>query len=69
MIKITITSIKADTSYVFESLGYKPGETAYYVIRESGKRISLYYKTELEALQDAWSKVKEYGLTLVEPWC
>lgn len=68
MIKITITTIKADSSKVMELAGFEPGETAYYVIRESGKRISLYYHTELDALKDAWTKVQEYGLTLVEPW-
>lgn len=68
MIKITITSVKADSSFVKVHAGFVVGDTAYYVIRESGKRISVYYYTELDALQDAWSKVKHYGLTLVEPW-
>lgn len=68
MIKITITSIKVDSSFVEEHAGFVEGDTAYYVIRESGKRISVYYDTELDALEDAWSKVKHYGLTLVEPW-
>ena len=68
MIKITITSTKVDSSFVEENAGFVVGDTAYYVIRESGKRISVYYNTELDALEDAWSKVKQYGLTLVEPW-
>lgn len=68
MIRITITSIKVDSSFVKEHAGFVEGDTAYYVIRESGKCISVYYNTELDALEDAWSKVKHYGLTLVEPW-
>ena len=68
MIKITITSVKVDSSFVKGYAGFVEGDTAYYVIRESGKRLSVYYNTELDALEDAWSKVKHYGLTLVEPW-
>lgn len=68
MIKITITSIKVDSPFANEHAGFYEGDTAYYVIRESGKRISVYYNTELDALEDAWSKVKHYGLILVEPW-
>jgi hypothetical protein len=68
MIKITIASVKVDSSFVEEYGGVVSGDTAYCVIRESGKRISIYYDTELDALEDAWSKVKHYGLTLVEPW-
>lgn len=68
MIRITITSVKVDSSFVKEHAGFEVGDTAYYVIRESGKRLSVYYNTELDALEDAWSKVKHYGLTLVEPW-
>lgn len=68
MIKITITSVKVDSSFVEKYAGFVEGDTAYYVIRESGKRLSVYYNTELDALEDAWSKVKQYGLTLVEPW-
>ena len=68
MIKITITSVKVDSSFEKEHAGFAVGDTAYYVIRESGKRLSVYYNTELDALEDAWSKVKHYGLTLVEPW-
>lgn len=68
MIKITITSVKVDSSFVKVYTDFVEGDTAYYVIRESGKRLSVYYNTELDALEDAWSKVKQYGLTLVEPW-
>lgn len=68
MIKITIASVKVDDSFLEENGGVVSGNTAYYVIRESGKRLSVYYDTELDALEDAWSKVKHYGLTLVEPW-
>lgn len=68
MIKITITSVKVDSSFVEEHAGFAVGDTAYYVIRESGKRISGYYDTEHYALEDAWCKVKKFGLTLVEPW-
>lgn len=68
MIKITIASVKVDASFEKEYAGFVVGDTAYYVIRESGKRLSVYYDTELDALEDAWSKVKHYGLTLVEPW-
>ena len=68
MIKITITSSTVDSSFVKEHAGFEVGETAYYVIRESGKRLSLFYSTELDALEVAWSLVKHYGLTLVEPW-
>ena len=68
MIKITIASVKVDSSFLEEHGGVVSGNTAYYVIRESGKRLSVYYDTELDALEDAWRKVKQYGLTLVEPW-
>lgn len=68
MIKITITSVKADSSFVEEHAAFVVGDTAYYVIRESGVRLSLFYDTELEALEAAWALVKRYGLTLVEPW-
>ena len=44
------------------------GETAYYVIRESGKRLSVFFDKEDDAVLCAWSMVKHYGLTLVEPW-
>jgi hypothetical protein len=68
MIKITITSIKVDSSFVEENTGFVKGDTAYYVIRESGKRISSYFFYEHDALVCAWQLVKQYGLTLVEPW-
>ena len=68
MIKITIASRKVDSSFVEEYGGVVSSDTAYYVMRESGKRLSVYYDTELDALEDAWKKVKHYGLTLVEPW-
>ena len=68
MIKITITSVKVGSLFLKEHAGFVEGDTAYYVMRENGKRISVYYSTELDALEDAWSKVKHYGLTLVEPW-
>lgn len=68
MNKITITMIKADSSEVMEKAGFQAGETAYYLIRESGKRISEYYHSEYAALMEAWELVKKYGFTLVEPW-
>lgn len=68
MIKITITSIKVDSYFVKEHAGFSVGDTAYYIIRDSGKRLSVYYATELDALMVAWSLVQHYGLTLVEPW-
>lgn len=68
MIKITITSTKADSSFVEENAGFVVDDTAYYVIRESGHRISEFFKTEKDALEDAWIKVRVFGLTLVEPW-
>lgn len=68
MIKITIASFKADASFVEEHTNFVVGESVYYVIRESGKRLSSYFHTERYALEDAWEKVKQFGLTLVEPW-
>ena len=68
MIKITITSVKVDSSFAEENTGFVVGDTAYYVIRESGKRISPYFHTENDAIESAWYRVKCYGLTLVEPW-
>lgn len=68
MIKITITSVKVDSSFVKDHAGFCLEDTAYYVMRESGKRISAFYHSESNALLDAWAKVKHYGLTLVEPW-
>lgn len=68
MIKITIIAVKVDESFVENHYGFTVGATAYAVYRMNGKRISVYYHTELLALGDAWSKVKQFGLTLVEPW-
>lgn len=68
MIKITITSVKVDSDFVKQHAGYVVGDTAYYVIRESGKRLSVFFQYETDALQCAWSMVKHFGLTLVEPW-
>lgn len=68
MIKITISSIKVDSSFVEEHAGFVEGDTAYYVIRENGKRISVYYGNENDAVLCAWGMVKHFGLTLVEPW-
>lgn len=68
MIKITITSIKADASFVEDYPDFKVGDQAYYIIRDNGHRLLLYYKYEYEAVLRAWELVKEYGLTLVEPW-
>ena len=42
MIKITITQTKVDSSLVEEHSDLVVGDTAYYVIRESGKRLSGY---------------------------
>ena len=68
MIKITITSVKVDSSFAEEHTGFVVGDTAYYVIRESGKRLSPYFQKESFALKHAWALVVNYGLTLVEPW-
>lgn len=68
MIKITITSVKVDSSFAEENTDFVVGNTAYYVIRESGKRVSAYYENEDDAILRAWDMVKQYGLTLVEPW-
>ena len=68
MIKITITSIKVDSTFTEDHTDFKVGDQAYYIIRESGKRISQYYRFELNAVLRAWQMVKEYGLTLVESW-
>lgn len=68
MIKITITSIKVDSSFSEVHPTFIKGENAFYIIRESGKRISAYYHNESHALSKAWHLVKDYGLTLVEPW-
>lgn len=68
MVKITITSVKVASSFVEEHAGFVVGDTAYCVIRDSGKRLSVFYDNENDALQCAWSMVKHFGLTLVEPW-
>lgn len=68
MIKITITSVKVDSSFKKEHKDFPVGGTAYYVIRENGKRLSSYYHKERYALVVAWNLVKKYGLTLVESW-
>lgn len=68
MIKITVVPVYVDASFVERIAGFSVGDTAYAVYRMNGKRISIYYQSEMDALQDAWSKVKHFGLTLVEPW-
>lgn len=68
MVKITITSVKVGSSFVEEHAGFVVGDTAYYVIRDSGKRLSIFYDNENDALRCAWGMVKHFGLTLVEPW-
>lgn len=68
MIKITITSVKVDSSFVERHQDFKVGDIAYCVIRESGKRLGPYFRNELRAAEHAWHLIKEYGLTLVEPW-
>lgn len=68
MIKITITSVKVDSDFVKQHAGFVVGDIAYYVIRETGKRLSVYFENEADAVQCAWSMVKHFGLTLVEPW-
>ena len=61
-ITITITTAEKDVA------GVKAGGKLYYIIRESGKRISPYYASEKNALQYAWFLIRKYGFTLVEPW-
>ena len=68
MIKITITSIKVDSTFTEDHTDFKVGDQAYYIIRENGKRISPYYRHEPDAVLRAWQMIKEYGLTLVESW-
>lgn len=68
MIKITITSIKVDSSFVEEHTEFKVGDVAYYVIRENGMCISPKFKEYQYAVLHAWQLVCKYGLTLVEPW-
>ena len=60
--------MKVDSSFSEEHPSFVKGETAFYIIRESGKRISRYYHKESHALERAWGMVVSYGLTLVEPW-
>mgnify|MGYP003298821022 CR=1 FL=1 len=68
MIKITITSIMVDSYFVELNTDFEVGDTAYYVVRENGKRLSDYYFYEHDAVLNAWELVVKYGLTLVEPW-
>lgn len=68
MIKITIVSIKVDSSFAEEVPIFKVGDIAYYVIRDSGARLSDYFRDEACTTRYAWELVKKYGLTLVEPW-
>ena len=60
--------MKVDSSFSEVHPSFVKGETAYYIIRDSGKRISRYYHKEYHALERAWAMVVKYGLTLVEPW-
>lgn len=59
MIKITI----------FEEQPYDNSGLAkvWRIRRENGTCLGE-YKKELDALMAAWSLVRKYGLTLVEPW-
>ncbi len=41
--------------------------TVWRIRRDSGRSLGE-YKREADAIQAAWVLVKEYGLTLVEPW-
>ena len=68
MIKITITSMKVDASFVKEHTSFVEGERAYYIIRSSGERQSGYFHTERYALEVAWSRVVRFGYVLVKPW-
>lgn len=68
MIKITITSVKVDSSFAEEHTSFVVGEIAWYIIRDNGKRLTHYFKTEACAAQAAWRLINLYGLTLVEPW-
>lgn len=59
MIKITI---------FHETMEMNNSKWMMFVIRrDNGKKLGA-FKTEPEALQRAWTLVKEYGLILVEPW-
>lgn len=68
MIKITITSVKVDSSFVEEHTSFQIGDTAWYIIRDNGKRLTHYFKHEEIAAAAAWRLINLYGLTLVEPW-
>lgn len=68
MIRITINSIKVNNTLAEGFNGFKVGDTAYYVLRDNGKKLSPYFQKESFALKHAWSLVVNYGLTLVEPW-
>lgn len=68
MIKITITSMRVDSSFVEDHPDFKVNDVALYVIRDSGTRLTPYFHREAEACEAAWHLVKLYGLTLVEPW-
>lgn len=68
MIKITITTCKVDASLIEEHPQLAGFDKAYYVIRESGKRISEFYADEDDAVCFAWKLILKYGFSLVEPW-
>lgn len=68
MIKITITSVKVDSTIAEVHPTLHIGTTVYYIIRDSGARLSDYFREEELAVCYAWQLVKKYGLTLVEPW-
>ena len=68
MIKITITSVRVDSSFAEVHPSFRVGSTVYYIIRESGARLSDYFRVEELAACRAWQLVKQYGLTLVDSW-
>lgn len=68
MIKITIASIKVDSSLAEARPTFHVGTTVYYVLRDNGAHLSDYFKEEGLALGYAWQLVQNYGLTLVKPW-
>lgn len=59
MIKISIFEETMEMTYSKQNV--------FVIRRDSGKKLGT-FKTEPEALQRAWTLVKEYGLILVEPW-
>ena len=59
MIKITITSVKVDSSLAEVLPIFHVGTTVYYVIRESGARLSNYFREEEIAVLYAWQLVKK----------